>query len=69
MPEIIAMMCMAILLIASVTVVGLVRADRKRKRLAAEKARPLSGYELHRKRWLETGDPQELDLMNHSLEE
>lgn len=63
------MMCMAVLLIASVTVVGLVRADKTRKRLAAEQARPLSSYELHRKRWLETGDPQELDLMNHSLEE
>ena len=69
MPEVIVMMCMAILLITGVTVVGLVRADTRRKRLAARQARPLSSYELHRKQWLETGDPHELDLMNNSLEE
>jgi hypothetical protein len=69
MPEIIVMLAGVILLVTGVTVVGLVRAGMKRKRIAAEQARPLTGYELHRKRWLETGDPQELDLMNHSLEE
>jgi len=69
MAEVIAMMFIVILLIASMTGLGFFRAGVKRKRLAARQARPLSGYELHRKRWLETGDPHELDLMNNSLED
>lgn len=69
MPEVIAMMCMFILFIAALTVTMIFRAVMRRKCLAARQARPLSGYELHRERWLETGDPRELDLMNDSLEE
>lgn len=69
MAEVIAMMFIVILFVASMTGLVFYQASVKRKRLAAQETRPLSSYELHRRKWLETGDQHELDLMNDSLEE
>lgn len=69
MPEIIAAGSAAVLVISGMLLLRLqARAARRREALRRERERPLTPYETHRKKWLDTGDPAELALMNETLE-